>query len=85
MLTPTPEHAGQLADDVGALAGRFGSTATKGIAEGDHLPVMVEIAGERAADFRSALANVPGIKTIDAAAFPTQGKLTLLVQITGAK
>ncbi|MDQ2867653.1 MAG: hypothetical protein M3R59_04475 [Verrucomicrobiota bacterium] len=85
LLTTTPEHVGQLANDVAKLASRFGATATKGIRESDHLPVMVEIAGERAADFRSALANVPGIKTIDAATFPTQGKLTLLVQITGAK
>jgi hypothetical protein len=71
-LTPAPNALGvseitipvangkldAVADEVVAIASRSGGSATKGVKDGNHLSVLVDVPSNRESDFRNALASI---------------------------
>lgn len=58
-----PAAAGRLnsvADEIVALAGRFGGSGTKGIPDQNRVTVLVDLPADREPDFRSALSTISG-------------------------
>jgi hypothetical protein len=89
-VTAEPGRAATVADEIVQLAQRLDGTATKGIPDGGRVGVLVEIAGKRAAEFQTALANLGGLKgaavnTLSATGGNSGEKISVLVQVTEAK
>ena len=73
-LTPAPNALGvseitmpvangkmnAVADEVVAIASRLGGSATKGLQDGNHLSVLVDVPSNRESEFRNAVASLGG-------------------------
>ena len=73
-LTPAPNALGvseimipvangkldRVADEVVAIASRSGGSATKGLQDGNHLSILVDVPSNRESKFRAALASLGG-------------------------
>ena len=73
-LTPAPNTLGvneititaangklnAVADEVVAIASRSGGSATKGLQDGNHLSILVDVPSNRESEFRNAIASLGG-------------------------
>ena len=73
-LTPAPNALGvseitipaengkldAVADEVVAIASRFGGSATKGVPDADRVSILVDVPANREPDFRNAIASIGG-------------------------
>ena len=88
-LTPAPNTLGvndiaihvangkldAVADEVVAIASRSGGSATKGLQDGDHLSILVDVPSNQESEFRNALASIGG-------ATPEMTPVTATIQAT---
>jgi hypothetical protein len=51
---------GAVADEVVAIASRFGGSATKGLQDGGRISILVDVPANRESDFRAAIESVSG-------------------------
>jgi hypothetical protein len=71
-----------VADEVVALAGRLGGSATKGLPDEHRIGVLVDLPSNRESEFRAAIASVSGEPEASALAEATAGKPTPATTLT---
>jgi hypothetical protein len=76
-----------VADGITTAAKKFLGAATKGVPNNGQVQVLVEIAANKAAEFKSALSPLPGVKEVNGEVSTTSSmeKISIILQLTEAK
>lgn len=85
-ISAPPGQLNAVADEVAALAGQLGGSATKGLPDAHRIGVLVDIPSNRESEFRAAIASIsgekPGSQPPATATHPaTADKASFVVQI----
>src|SRR5207237_1060143 len=76
-----------VADGIVTVAKRFLGAGTKGVPNDGEIQVLVEIPANKAAQFKSALTPLPGVKEVngDVATTNSTERISIILQLTEAK
>ncbi len=81
-------RAQSLANEIAQIATRLNGTTTKGLPDKGQIEVLVDLAPDRAEQFRSALANIAGVRSVAPADLSVGAggqKISIVVQIAEAE
>src|SRR5438552_2489402 len=76
-----------VADGIVTAAKKFLGAGTKGVPNDGEIQVLVEIPANKAAEFKSALTALPGVKEVngDVATTNSAERISIILQLTEAK
>lgn len=87
-ITAEPEQINSVADGIMTAVKKFLGTGTKGVPNDGEIQVLVEIPANKAAEFKSALTPLPGVKEVNgevATTTTSTEKVSIILRLTEAK
>ena len=86
-ITTERGQSDSVADGILKAAKKFLGGATKGVPDNGQIQVLVEIPANKAAEFKTALTPLPGVKEVNGEVATTTSteKISILLQLTEAK
>jgi hypothetical protein len=87
-ITTEPGQTNSVADGIMTAAKKFLGTGTRGVPNDGEIQVLVEIPANKAAEFKSALTPLPGVKEVNgevATTTTSTEKVSIILQLTEAK
>ena len=86
-ITTERGQSDAVADGILKAAKKFLGVATKGVPDNGQIQVLVEIPANKAAEFKSALTALPGVKEVngDVATTNSAERISIILQLTEAK
>ena len=86
-ITTEQGQTNSVADGIVTAAKKFLGAGTKGVPNDGQIQVLVEIPANKAAEFKSALTPLPGVKEVngDVATTNSTERISIILQLTEAK